>query len=74
MLLRQMSSGHMVEVQNLVDLINLNCDEVTGQFQEGEEVQDPVKLKKSDLIFLSGEELPQCWKDPHYRDDELIRK
>ena len=73
MLFRQMSSGHMVEVSNLVDLINLNCDEVVGQYQEGEEVQDPVKLKKSDLVFLSGEKLPQCWKDPHYRDKELRR-
>lgn len=73
MLLRQSSSGHMVEVINLVDLINLNCDEVIGQYQEGEEVQDPLKFKKSDLIFLSGETLPHCWTDPHYRDDELTR-
>ena len=73
MLLRQMSSGHMVEVSNLVDLINLNCDEVIGQYQEGEEVQDPVSFKKSDLKFLSGEQLPHCWTDPHYRDKELTR-
>jgi len=73
MLLRQMSSGHMVEVPNLVDLINLNCDEVIGQYQEGEEVQDPVSFNKSDLKFLSGEELPHCWTDPHYRDNEIKR-
>ncbi|TNF36920.1 MAG: acetyltransferase [Gammaproteobacteria bacterium] len=74
MLLRQMSSGHMVEVANLVELINLNCDEVSGQYQEGEDLQESVRLKKSDLMFLSGEALPQCWRDPHYRDDELMRK
>lgn len=73
MLLRHMYSGHMVEVINLVDLINLNCDEVIGQYQEGEEVQDPVSFKKSDLNFLSGEALPHCWTDPHYRDNELLR-
>jgi hypothetical protein len=73
MLLRQQSSGHMVEVLNQVDLINLNCDEVIGRYQEGEEQQDPVSFKKSDLIFLSGEALPHCWTDPHYRDNELVR-
>jgi len=73
MLLIESSSGHMIEVLNLVDLINLNCDEVVGRYQEGEEAQDPMKFKKTSLIFLSGEELPHCWTDPHYRDDELRR-
>jgi len=73
MLLKQVSSGHMLEVSNLVDLINPNCDEAVGCYQEGEEVQDPKAIKKSDLIFLSGEQLPHCWTDPHYRDDELAR-
>ena len=73
MLLRQKKSGHMVEVMDLIDLINLNIDEVSGCSQEGEETQDPDMYKKSDLIFLSGEELPKCWVDPHYRDAELVR-
>ena len=73
MLLKERSSGHMVEVLGIIDLINLNCDEIVGRYQEGEDVQDPIKLKKADLIFLSGEELPRCWTDPHYRDDELTR-
>ena len=73
MLLKELSSGHMVEVLSLVDLINLNRDEVVGRYQEGEEVQDPQKFAKSGLVFLSGEALPLCWTDPHYRDDELKR-
>ena len=73
MLLKERISGHMAEVLNFVDLINLNCDEVVGRYQEGEEAQDPMKFKKTDLIFLSGEELPKCWTDPHYRDYELTR-
>lgn len=73
MLLRQIKSGHMIEVMNLLELINLNNNEVTGRFQEGEEVQDPDKFKKDELVFLSGEALPRCWVDPHYRDDELKR-
>lgn len=73
MLLKQKFSGHMIEVLNLVDLFNLNNDEVLGCSQEGEEAQDSVMYKKSDLIFLSGEALPRCWTDPHYRDEELKR-
>ncbi len=73
MLLKQKSTGHMVEVLSIIDLINLNRDEVVGRYQEGEELQDPIKIRKTDLIFLSGEELPRCWTDPHYRDEELTR-
>ena len=73
MFLNERTTGHMVEVLSLGDLFDLFKDEVVGRYQYGEEVQDPEKFKKSDLIFLSGEPLPRCWTDPHYRDDELIR-
>ena len=73
MLLKERQTGHMVEVLSWIDLINLNCDEIIGRYQEGEDVQEPKRFKKTDLIFLSGEELPRCWTDPHYRDDELAR-
>lgn len=73
MLLKQKSTGHMVEVLSLVDLINLNRNDIVGRYQEGEEQQDPQKFDKNDLVFLSGESLPRCWTDPHYRDAELKR-
>lgn len=73
MLLKHKPSGHMIEVVNFINLIDLNSDEVTGCYQEGEEAQDPGNFKKQDLVFLSGEALPRCWLDPHYRDDELNR-
>ena len=73
MLLKQKSSGHMVEVKNYINLIDLNINEVTGCYQEGEEAQDADNFKKQDLVFLSGEDLPKCWSDPHYRDNELTR-
>jgi len=73
MLLKQKSTGHMVEVLSLVDLINLNRNDIVGRYQEGEEQQDPQKFDKHDLVFLSGESLPRCWTDPHYRDAELKR-
>ncbi len=73
MFLNERTTGHMVEVLSLGDLFDLIKDEVVGRYQYGEEVQDPEKFRKSDLVFLSGEPLPRCWTDPHYRDDELIR-
>jgi len=73
MFLNERTSGHMVEVLSLNDLFNLYKDEVVGRYHYGEEVQDPEKFKKSDLIFLSGEELPRCWTNPHYRNNELNR-
>jgi len=73
MFLKDKTTGHLVEVLSMGDLFDLFKDEVVGRFHFGEEVQDPDKFRKSDLEFLSGEELPRCWKDPHYRDDELIR-
>ena len=71
MLLKERSNGHMVEIMNLIDLMNLNSNMVLGRYQEGEEQQDPEQFKKTNLVFLSGEDLPRCWTDPHYRDDEL---
>ena len=72
MLLKEKHNGHMVEILNLLDLMNLNRDKVLGSYQEGEEQQDPESFRKTDLVFLSGEELPRCWTDPHYRDADLI--
>lgn len=73
MLIKNRTNEHMIEVMNLVDLMNLNLNQVLGRYQEGEEQQDPEKFNKADLVFLSGEELPRCWTDPHYRDSELTR-
>ena len=70
MLLMTRSKEHMIDV-NLIDLMNMNVHIVAGRAQEGEEQQDPAMFDKSDLIFLSGEELPRCWTDPHYRDGKL---
>lgn len=71
MFLNQRSSGHMVEILSLRDLFDPYYTDVVGRYHYGEEVQDPEKFAKADLEFLSGEELPRCWTDPHYRDDQL---
>ena len=73
MLLKQRSNGHLLEVVNIQDLFNVLHEDVDACDQVGEECQDSEIFKKTDLLFLSGEELPRCWTDPHYRDEALRR-
>ena len=73
MYLKQKDTGHLVEILSLADLFNPNRDKVVGRQHYGEEIQDPEKFQKDDLLFPSGEAMPRCWTDVHYRDDELKR-
>lgn len=71
MLLKRRSNGHLLEVQDLQQLFSVFEEAVLVRDQVGEEQQDPEMVGKSELVFLSGEALPRCWTDPHYRDDAL---
>ena len=73
MLLKERNRGELVEVLATDDLVNPFIDELTGRYNHGEEAQDPETFKKVNLSFLSGETLPQCWMDSHYRDHEIQR-
>jgi len=73
MFLKHKADGKLVEVLSLNDLFNPNHGQLVGRYNAGEELQDPEKFPKTDLEFLSGEPLPRCWTDLHYRDDELRR-
>lgn len=73
MLLKEKSTGQMVKVLDLDTLFDLFHAEVKGRYQRGEEEGDAETFKKTNLVFLSGEALPRCWTDPHYRDQELER-
>jgi len=68
MFLKERSSGDLVEVLTLKDLFDPFQVELVVRNQKGEEVQDPERIKKAELVFPSGEELPKCWIDTHYRD------
>ena len=57
----------LVEIADVTELINPFKEEVMAQIQVGEEEQDPEPFKKSDLVFPSGENLPQCWVDSNYK-------
>jgi hypothetical protein len=73
MFLKKKNDGHLVEVLSVKDLFDPFNDEIVGRLHYGEELQDPDKFKKENLQFLSGEALPLCWTDSHYRDDEVQR-
>ena len=73
MLLKEKASGHIVEALNIIDLCDSARSSVRGRLHYGEEALDPEAFDKQALCFLSGEDLPRCWTDPHYRDEELAR-
>lgn len=70
MFVKQKSSQHMVEVLSLNDLFDPFRETIVGRYNFGEELPEPEHFPKKDLEFLSGEPLPQCWIDPHYRNPE----
>ena len=73
MFLKDKNSEDLVEVLSLNDLFDPFCKYIVGRYQHGEERQDPENFVKSDLAFPSGEALPQCWLDAHYRESEMQR-
>lgn len=71
MFLRHKPSNDIVEVMDLEALFDPFRIEVKGRFHAGEEMQDPTGFRKSDMLFLSGEHLPRCWVDPHYKERKI---
>jgi hypothetical protein len=69
--LQQKTNHEMIEVLSLSELFDPFNKTLIGRYQHGEEVQDPENFSKSNLQFLSGEDLPECWLNAHYRDHEL---
>ena len=68
MYLKQKSSGDLVEVLDMASLVDPCRDSLSGRFHRGEELQEAEDFPKADLVFPSGEPLPRCWTDAHYRD------
>lgn len=67
MFLRDTKSGDLVEVLNIEQLGDPTQQSLKVAYHAGEEKGDPVSIEKSALSFPSGEALPVCWLDPHYR-------
>ena len=68
MFLKENDGQRMVEILVLSDLFDPFMKKVVGRYHAGEEMPEPDTFAKSGLCFPSGEALPRCWIDPHYRD------
>lgn len=73
MFLKLRASGQLVEILTLNDLFNAKHSEVVGRRHCATAVDELEKLKKRDLVFVSGESLPRCWTDPSFRAPEPPR-
>jgi hypothetical protein len=73
MFLKHRQNGHLVEVLDTDRLFDPTQASFSGRYNYGEEMPDPESFHKSDMVFPSGEPLPRCWVDVHYRDDEIRR-
>ena len=71
MILKNHSTGKLMQVVELQELMNPMHEQVAMRLDYGEEEQDPEAVAKRDLRFPSGEGLPRAWTDPHYRDQEV---
>ena len=66
MFLRHAPTDDLVEVIDLPDVINPNSPTIRARAHTGDIIQRPENFLKSELLFPSGESLPQCWVDIHY--------
>jgi len=67
MFLKNARNGDLAEVVNVSELIDPNASSVTVCYHAGEEAADPMAADKAGMVFPSGEALPKCWLDSHYR-------
>ena len=67
MLLKNTQDDGLIEITEIQELIDPFKDKVTAQTQAGQNEQPPEPFNKKDLVFPSGESLPQCWIDSNYK-------
>lgn len=69
MFLKRKDNDNMIEIIDLETLADPALPSVMGRQHAGEEMQDEERFEKEDLEFPSGEALPRCWIDLHWRED-----
>lgn len=67
MYLKHKIGGSLVEILDVSALCDPCHKVVPGRYHAGEELQDPTDFSKQELTFPSGEALPRCWTDSHYK-------
>jgi len=65
--LKDMNNGDLVDVIDVSALMDPSVGDISVRYQSGEEVGDPMATSKEHLVFPSGEALPECWRNVHYR-------
>ena len=70
MLMRNKSTGDLVLIENIEQLVSPFDEEVAGRNQAGQEEQESKSFCKAELTFPSGELLPQCWTDSQFRSED----
>ena len=68
MFLKQVTTGDLVEVIDLTDVINPYSSTIRARVHAGEVIHRPEVFLKTELTFPSGESLPLCWTDGQYRE------
>ncbi|MFO7808612.1 acetyltransferase [Guyparkeria sp.] len=69
MFLKRKDNHDMIEIIDLETLADPALPSVMGRQHAGEEMQDEESFEKEDLEFPSGESLPSCWLDLHWREN-----
>lgn len=67
MFVKNLTSGDLAQVDDMVQLTDPYTKTVMLHYFAGEEMGDTFSANKDDFVFPSGEKLPKCWVDPHYR-------
>ena len=68
MFVQERNTHHLVEILDTEQLFDPFSTTVKGRYNVGEDLPEPEAFTKTDLVFCSGEKLPRCWLDPHYRE------
>ena len=68
MFLQIKDSRDLVKIVDIQELLEPTIKTVHAQEQEGQEEQETDIYQKVELVFPSGEKLPRCWLDAHYRE------
>ncbi len=68
MFLKHVKTKDLVEAVDLNEVFDPFVENISVRTQAGEDTMDDGSYSKSELVFPSGEPLPLCWRDSHYRE------
>ncbi len=69
MFLMDVQTSDLVEALDLKEVFDPFEQTISARTQAGEDTMDVGRYHKADLLFPSGEPLPRCWRDSHYREN-----